>query len=91
MDNATTITSYTDINIQKGSYMLKINLQDCFSRFVIRLLRMNQLLVQKLEQIISAIKQRGLRTKLNQLQKEKTVPPKTAKKMAPTRKKKRRN
>tara|TARA_R100001594_G_scaffold38402_2_gene69546 strand:+ start:9126 stop:9284 length:159 start_codon:yes stop_codon:yes gene_type:complete len=52
---------------------------------------MNQLLVQKLEQIISAIKQRGLRTKLNQLQKEKTVPPKTAKKMAPTRKKKRRN
>ena len=71
--------------------MLKINLQDCFSRFVIKLLRMNQLLVQKLEQIISAIKQRGLRTKLNQLQKEKPVPPKTAKKMAPTRKKKRRN
>ena len=71
--------------------MLKINLQDCFSRFVIRLLRMNQLLVQKLEQIISAIKQRGLRPKLNQLQNEKTVPPKTAKKMAPTRKKKRRN
>ena len=60
--------------------MLKENLLVYYYRFVHGVLRLKQMLEQKLELLVNEIKQRSLRKKLNQLEKEKTMPYHTMKK-----------
>lgn len=54
--------------------MQKDDLLVYYYRFVLGVHRVKQMLVQKLEQLVNEIKQRSLRKKLKQLEKEKAMP-----------------